>query len=353
MRAIALIALFFLSSSIPRFFAQSDQQPSTQKPKADESSAQQPGMKIYDVPSAPTSSDQSPEEATDYLKLRQIQDPRQGVVLIEDFLKKYPNSKYTTVVRIGAVSLYQQLNNYEKIVEHGEQVLTNAPSNFRVLTSLALAYMTHGETNKAVERASKSISALDNLPKPANSADLPNWNAERDLYLAMDYATLGSVFLSEYEQNRKREKEAKATVGGASPSIPVPPVEPQQEGGPSMKSGPPTSASASTPTAISSAKAYGYLTKAVELMPRYDFAQFQLGVLFAYRNEADKAINSFAKAVAIGGGFAPSARKNLEAVYKVTHKNSLDGLENLVSKAKEELGTTAVQAKPEQPSPGQ
>jgi tetratricopeptide (TPR) repeat protein len=349
MRAIILITLIFLCTPFTGLYAQTGQQPSKDSPGTDDKSKQPQAMKLYDVPAAPSGSDQSPEESADYLKLQQIRAPKEGVVLIEEFLKKYPNSKFAPTVRMGAVSMYQELNNYEKIVEHGEQILTSAPSNIRVLTILALAYSTHEESKKAVERASKAISTLDNLPKPSGTANATDRNAEKDVYLAMNYAVLGSTFLSEYEQARKKEKEVKADTGGAPIAAPGSPTASQGEAKASVA---PSSAPAASVSTISLAKAFGYLSKAVELMPRYEFAQYQLGVVFAYRNEADGAMDAFAKTVAIGGGFAPSAQKNLEAVYKLTHKNSLEGLENLVAKAKEELGLTApakIEQSPPQP----
>jgi hypothetical protein len=45
------------------------------------------------------------------------------------------------------------------------------------------------------------------------------------------------------------------------------------------------------------------------LNPDYDFARFQLGIVYAYQNKADQALESFARTVALNGGFAEMARQ--------------------------------------------
>ncbi len=299
------------------------------------------GIRLYDVPSARAGSEESPEETAEYLKITQITEPASAAQLIEDFLKKYPDSKRAPVLHLGAVSLYQKLNNYEKLVEHGEKLLASAPSNISVLSTLGLAYASHGEADKAVEKASKAITALEGLAKPANVNNEAGWNAQRNQLLAMNFASLGTAYLVKYEEGRKNDKEPKtrqsAAEAGTAPSS-TPPKEA------TVAQPQPPTAGAVSPEVINLAKSLGYLTKAVEYEPRYEYARFQLGVVHARRNEIDKAIDSFAKAVVLGGGLTAMARQNLEAMYKLRNKNSLDGIEQLLARTKEELA-------PPQPQP--
>jgi len=41
---------------------------------------------------------------------------------------------------------------------------------------------------------------------------------------------------------------------------------------------------------IALAKAFGYFTRSLELNPDYDFARFQLGIVYAYQNKAEQAL---------------------------------------------------------------
>jgi tetratricopeptide (TPR) repeat protein len=337
MKISSLVFFVALSLVDSPFFSQDSQTPSPASPKkieGDKTNAAPPAMRLYDVPPAREPQAEAPEEVADYFKITQTQDTGQRAQLVEDFLKKYPESKYVPGLHQAATSLYQQLNKYEKMIEHGEKTLLSFPSNPAILSLLALAYTTGGEWEKAIDRASKAIALIDKLTVPAN-VDGARWKNERDQYLAMNYASLGSSFVAKFEAERKAQKEAKATsqAQGASAAGEVP--VPKKESEVSSKDQPP--AEAPNAAAIHLAKALTYLSKAVDLNPRYEYAQFQLGVVLAFQNQAAKAMEAFAKTIALEGGFKSMARQNLESIYKVTHKDSLEGLDQMIAKAKEEL----------------
>jgi len=316
-------------------FSQATSTQPAQKQGNEENKPSTPTMQLYDVPPVKESSGETPEESADYLKLSQISEPAAGAQLIEDFLKKYPSSKRAPLLHYGAVSIYQQLNNYDKLVEHGEKFLETSPSNIAVLSTLGLAYASHGEVDKSTEKATKAIGLLDSLAKPASVTDEARWTNQRNQFLAMNYACLGMSSYTTYELERKKEKELEAANQGKPPAtLPAGTPSSKETGSEPTKQPTPHTSSKSD---ISLAKSLGYFTKAVEYQPRYDYAQFQLGVIYARRSEVDKAIDAFAKAHVIGGGFASMAKQNLEVVYKVKNKNSLDGIDQVLAKAKEEL----------------
>jgi tetratricopeptide (TPR) repeat protein len=309
-------------------------------------------MKLYDVPAAREASSEPPEEVADYFKITQTQDSSQRAVLIEDFLKKYPESKYNPTLHQLASSVYQQLNNYEKLVEHGEKSLQVLPSSPALLSVLALAYAYHGEADKAIDRASRSITILEKLTMPAN-ADAARFTADRNQYLASNYACLGSAFLTKFESARKARQESttaapatpdktEALAPAASSSKPAEPVK----AGSSSEAAP-----AENPETIHLAKSQGYLTRALELNSSYEFAQFQVGVVYAYQNRPEMAMEAFARTIALGGSFTEMGRQNLEAIYKATHKNSLEGLEEFLAKTKTAETPTKATETPLSPPP--
>ncbi|MCI0420369.1 MAG: hypothetical protein L0312_14280 [Acidobacteria bacterium] len=294
-------------------------------------------MKLYEVPPAREASSQPPEEVADYFKITQTQDAAQRVELIEAFLKQYPESRHASTLHQMATANYQQLNNYEKMVEHGEKTLQALPASPATLSVLALAYAYHGEADKALDRASRSISLLEKLTIPAN-VDPARFRAERNQYLASNYASMGSASLTKFEEARKVRREKEAAV---APPVPAAGNRPAAPAKGTPKPADPASGGAASevlpadsPEVIALAKAQGYFTRSLELNPAYDFARFQLGIVYAYQNRAEQAMESFARTVALNGGFADMARQNLEAIYKVTHKNSLDGLEEFIARFK-------------------
>jgi len=319
------------------------QETKNEKAASEAKPAAPPTMKLYEVPVARETSSQPPEEVADYFKITQTQDAKERVELIEAFLKQYPESRHASTLYQMATASYQQLNNYEKMVEHGEKTLQALPASPATLSVLALAYAYHGEADKALDRASRSISVLEKLTVPAN-VDPARFMAERNQYLASNYASMGSASLTKFEEARKarRDKEAAvapAVAAGAAGIRPAPakgsskPAEPAAVAASELL--PPDS-----PEVIALAKAQGYFTRSLELNPDYDFARFQIGIVYAYQNKGEQALESFARTVALNGSFADMARQNLEAIYKVTHKNSLEGLEDFIAKFKTQPAPT-------------
>lgn len=291
-------------------------------------------MRLYDVPPAREVSSRPPEEVADYFKITQTREPAPRSELIEEFLKKHPDSQYVSTLHQMAAASYQQLNNYEKMVEHGEKTLQALPANPAMLSLLALAYSSHGEADKAEDRAARAITLLDKLTIPAN-ADPARFAAERNQYLASNYACLGSASLTRFEAVRKARLAAQAATAPASTDATVKPAPPpNSEAKPAGPEAGGAAAASPNPEAIHLAKSEGYVSRALALNPEYEFAQFQLGVVYAYQNRAEKAMEAFARTVVMRGGFVDMARQNLEAIYKTTHKDSVEGLEDFIARFK-------------------
>jgi tetratricopeptide (TPR) repeat protein len=325
-----LVAFSFLGSMV---LAQ-DQPDPTRKAEGEPGKEAPKTMKMYDVPAAREASSEPPEEVADYFKITQTQDASQRATLIEDFLKKYPESKYNPTLHQLASSIYQQLNNYEKLVEHGEKSLQVLPSSPALLSVLALAYAYHGEAEKAIDRASRSITILEKLTIPAN-ADAARFTADRNQYLASNYACLGSAFLTKFENARKaRQQSTNAVPASPDKTEVLAPVANSSKPAEPAKTGSTEAPPADSPEMVHLAKSQGYLTRALELNSSYEFAQFQMGIVYAYQNQPEMAMEAFARTVALGGSFAEMGRQNLEAIYKATHKNSLEGLEEFLAKTK-------------------
>ncbi len=340
----AIVVAVLVGMMLSRVHAQDKTAPKTE---AEESKKASPAtMKLYDVPAAREASSQPPEEVADYFKITQSREPAQRTELIEEFLKKHPESQYASTLHQMAAASYQQLNNYEKMVEHGEKTLQSLPASPAMLSVLALAYASHGEADKAEDRASRAITLLEKLTIPAN-ADPARFASERNNYLATNYACLGSASLTKFEAARKARQEAQAATAPASADTAVkpvaaPPANDQAKPAASEAGG--VQPAAPNLEAIHLAKSEGYMTRALELNGEYEFAQFQVGVVYAYQNRADKALEAFARTVVLGGSFVDMARQNLEAIYKTTHKDSLEGLEDFVARFKPPVPPAAKEA---------
>ncbi len=78
-------------------------------------------------------------------------------------------------------------------------------------------------------------------------------------------------------------------------------------------------------------------TEAVKIYPQNDYAYFLMGMSQWRLQDLDNAMASFAKTVVLGKATAAKAREYLEQIYKPRNKNTLDGLDNLLNKAKADL----------------
>ena len=238
------------------------------------------------------------QEGIDLLAIAGAEDLAQRVGLIEAFLARHPESERVRELRRQATWLYWRLNRFPKAIHHGEASLSDSPSDPQVLTILATAYHALDEPAQAIRRASRAVRSLRNLDRPGHM-EPGRWQSRIDGLMSQNYAYMGSAYLSQYEADRRNPASQNA--------------------------------------GLNLQKAHLYSTRAVELAPRSDFAQFQLGIVFCARNDVVAAIQPLAKAVVLNGRFGDIARENLESVYRLIHQGSLDGLEDLLAQAKLDL----------------
>jgi len=246
----------------------------------------------------PKPGEKDAQEEVDMLAIAGTEDSARRVGLIEAFLVRHPESDRVRELRRQATWIYWQLNHFPKAIEHGEASLSDSPSDPQVLTILTTAYHALDEPAKAIRRASRAVRSLRGLERPGHM-DARRWQSRVDGLMSQNYAYMGSAYLSQYEADRR------------DPSNP--------NAGPNLQ------------------KAHLYSSRAVELAPRSDFAQFQLGIVYCASNQVVEAIEPLAKAVVLNGRFGQIARENLELVYRAIHQGSLDGLEDLLAQAKYEL----------------
>ena len=246
----------------------------------------------------PTPGEEDVQEEVDMLAIAGTEDQARRVGLIEAFLVRHPESERGRELRRQATWIYWQLNHFPKAIEHGEASLSDFPSDPQVLTILTTAYHAMDKPAKAIRRASRAVRSLRGLERPGHM-DKVRWQSRIDALMSQNYAYMGSSYLSQYEAGRNNSSDRDA--------------------------------------GLNLQKAHLYSSRAVELAPRSDFAQFQLGIVFCASNQVVEAIEPLAKAVVLNGRFGQIARENLELVYRAIHQGSLDGLEDLLAQAKHEL----------------
>jgi tetratricopeptide (TPR) repeat protein len=85
-------------------------------------------------------------------------------------------------------------------------------------------------------------------------------------------------------------------------------------------------------------KAQELYEKVTKLDPKSADAYYYIGRCKWQNKDPEGAIDSFAKCVVLKGQLAQKAQQHLEELYKARHNNTLDGLDQVLAKAKSELG---------------
>jgi len=85
-------------------------------------------------------------------------------------------------------------------------------------------------------------------------------------------------------------------------------------------------------------KALELYEKVAKFEPKREDAHYFIGMCKWQNKDPEGAIEAFARSVVLKGSYAARAQKYLEDLYKARHSDSLDGLDQVLAKAKSELG---------------
>ena len=253
-------------------------------------------VEALSAPAKPQVGQGSPEEVNEFTKLQKEADLAAKKGLIDDFLKKHPGSGLVPFVHREASLHAMQTNNFEMMAEYGEKALEGMPEDFALMTELGRAYGERGLLDKAEAKAEMAIDLIGSAKKPEQVSD-EQWEQGKKIMLATNFSTLGYMHVRRAQGIQEPEKRKAETERAIAP--------------------------------------FG---KAIEINNKDDISYWRLGVAYIFLNDYDKAESNLAKSVVLNGVASGYARKDLEAMYKKKHKDSLDRLDKVLAKAKSELG---------------
>lgn len=203
--------------------------------------------------------------------------PEEVIQLGKKFLALFPENDLASSIHKRLALFYQQLNDYDNLVLHGEKTIELNPEDPDIRPTLAMAFAEQGENNKAIDYAVEALRILETIEKPAD-VPIRRWIVLRDRGVADAYYAQGLAYL----------KKSLGTMGDSTVIL---------------------------------NRSVGYLEKAIEADPRFDSAYFRLGYTHTRLNDADKAIESYAQAAALDGIAAQLAIEQLETLYSFLKKD--------------------------------
>jgi tetratricopeptide (TPR) repeat protein len=210
-RGLLLAAAVVLTSagSLRAQYGQPQQQnPPTPPP------AKQPG-----TPAPPAAPAVNKEEEDTYKKFFETKASADQIPLGEDFLKKFPESRYRESVYSKLTADYLANGMEDKMFAAGEKTLELDPDNVDVLAVMAMtiprrvdirALDADQKLNKAENYGKKAIGLIGNLQKPATITDEDFAKAKNEK-LSMAHSGLGFVYF-----HRGKYMESAAEFGEAT-----------------------------------------------------------------------------------------------------------------------------------------
>src|SRR6266436_6512127 len=126
------VSLLCRATSAEAQAGQQGQPPSQQQPPADKD--KQPNPAPLSMDNAPAA---SPEEDSASKTVQQTTDPNKRIQMAEDFLKKYPQSRYRTSMYQSLVSGYFATQQVPKMLDAGEKEIEMNPNDAPVLAVMA------------------------------------------------------------------------------------------------------------------------------------------------------------------------------------------------------------------------
>jgi tetratricopeptide (TPR) repeat protein len=204
----------------PGLFAQQEQKPPSLK--QDTQTKQAPSA----APQAePPKSD--PEEDTAYKAFYdvKIEAPDQRIKIGEQFLQRYPNSKYASHVYAGLTQAYYAKEQYDKMYAAGDKALALKPDNVDVLVLVGWVIPHNYDPNdmdadrrldKAEGYLTHALALLPAVPKPDNMTEDQFAKAKTE-NTAMAHSGLGLVYFRRQEADKSAKELDQAVKLSAKP----------------------------------------------------------------------------------------------------------------------------------------
>jgi tetratricopeptide (TPR) repeat protein len=201
-RFVVLIALLALVAAAPLAAQQQGQQqpPPKQPGQTQTPPAKQPGQLPTDQPAAPPL---NKEEEDAYKLFLDAKDDTLRVKLGEDFLQKFPETRYREYTLSRLARSYQNTGQEEKMFSAGSKVLTINPDNIDMLAMMAELMPRRVDTKsldaaqklQTAERYARRVQELvPLLAKPETMLDEEFTKAKNEV-LSQSHSGLGVVFL--------------------------------------------------------------------------------------------------------------------------------------------------------------
>ncbi len=154
-----------------------------------------------------------------------VKDPDKRIQLGQDFIQKYPSSRYTEAVYAGLASAYYAKQNWKEFYASSDKALAIKSDDVDLLVMVGWVIphiITPSDTDAAdkldkAERYEKqAIVAIATLPKPVTATD-EQWASTKTDKLSQAHSALGLVYFRRQQYADAAKELQQATQAAANP----------------------------------------------------------------------------------------------------------------------------------------
>ncbi len=153
-------------------------------------------------------------EYTLYSTAYATEDANAKIGLLERYAAAFPDSAYTSSAEALVAFAYQQAQNYPKMLQTAQALLSKDPNNLDMLLLLADYYSENGQQLDMAEADSKkALDVIAQAKKPEGISD-EQWQEQISLQKGLALSSLGEVYIT-----RKNEAAALDAFRSAAPLL--------------------------------------------------------------------------------------------------------------------------------------
>ncbi len=298
--------------------------------------------------SLPPALQQSPTYAQEYALYQQAQNETDAVKrkqVILDFLTQFKSSELDPHISYLYAQYLEQLKSrseWQRLAADGEAFLTRRPADKVIAAMTTEAYQRLGQPDKLVKFGSQLYSqapsaATAYLVAKAYLSMNDTVNFRKWAARTLQHAPGNVEMLVELISLHWKEGTLDRATGLAEKVLAATKADDPQHA--QVRAFAYRALGQNAFLLGDNSTAYKHYSKAVELDPKMDFAQLQMGYICWRLGRVDDAIRCFARAVALNGPSAKDARKELYGLLRSRY-GSAENATRFIEAAKQELGVS-------------
>ena len=153
------------------------------------------------------------DEYATYKKALDSGDPRQKIKLLDDLLKRNPDTQYLPQALVIYLNSYRALGDSKNSLLYAERILRTDQHNEDALLIAAEAFARSGSPEKVVAYSSRLIDLMRTKSKPAIVRQ-EDWDRKKAFYTGSAYWMIGNVHI-----NQNRFTQADTSLRAALPLL--------------------------------------------------------------------------------------------------------------------------------------